>query len=133
SGHSFSELAALADDSKPLPLFPLPFRLKASVVASYSHLISPNIVAKLEGSDPKLKSEYVAVSAHLDHLGIGAPINGDKIYNGAMDDASGVAAVLDIAHRLKNGPRLKRSVLFVSVTAAQIGLRGATAGAIQPT
>ena len=63
SGHSFAELAALADASKPLPLFALPFRLRASVVAAYSHLTSPNIVAKLEGSDPKLKSEYVAVSA----------------------------------------------------------------------
>ena len=74
------------------------------MAASYSRLTSPNIVAKLEGSDPKLKSEYVAVSAHLDHLGVGAPINGDRIYNGAMDDASGVATVLDIAHRLKTRP-----------------------------
>ena len=133
SGHSFSELAALADDSKPLPLFPLPFRLKASVVASYSHLISPNIVAKLEGSDPKLKSEYVAVSAHLDHLGIGAPINGDKIYNGAMDDASGVATVLDIAQRLKQGPSLRRSILFLLFTAEEKGLLGSTYYAKRPS
>ena len=133
SGHSFAELAALADESKPLPLFALPFRLKASVAASYSRLSSPNIVAKLEGSDPKLKSQYVAVSSHLDHLGIGAPIKGDRIYNGAMDDASGVATVLDIAHRLKQGPRLKRSILFLLFTAEEKGLLGSTYYARRPT
>jgi Zn-dependent M28 family amino/carboxypeptidase len=133
SGHSFAELAALADDSKPLPLFALPLRLKASMVASYSRLTSPNIVARLEGSDPKLKSEYVAVSAHLDHLGIGAPINGDRIYNGAMDDASGVAAVLDIAHRIKNGPRPRRSILFAIFTAEEKGLLGSHYFAANPT
>jgi len=133
SGHSFAELAALADESKPLPLFALPFRLKASVAASTSRLTSPNIVAKLEGSDPKLKSQYVAVSAHLDHLGIGAPINGHRIYDGAMDDASGVATVLDIAHRLKQGPPLKRSVLFLLFTAEEKGLLGSTYYAKRPT
>lgn len=133
SGHSFAELAALADDSKPLPLFALSFHLKASVAASYSRLSSPNIVAKLEGRDPKLKSEYVAVSSHLDHLGIGAPIKGDRIYNGAMDDASGVATVLDIAHRLKQGPPLKRSVLFLLFTAEEKGLLGSTYYAEKPT
>jgi len=133
SGHSFAELTALADESKPLPLFALPFRLKASVAAVQSPVTSPNIVAKLEGSDPKLKSEYVAVSAHLDHLGIGAPIKGDSIYNGAMDDASGVATVLDIAHRLKQGPPLKRSVLFLLFTAEEKGLLGSTYYAKKPT
>ena len=133
SGHSFAELAALADDSKPLPLFVLPFHIRASVAATYSHLTSPNIAAKLEGSDPKLKSEYVAVSAHLDHLGIGAPINGDRIYNGAMDDASGVATVLDIAHRLKQGPPLRRSILFLFFTAEEKGLLGSTYYARRPT
>ncbi len=133
SGHSFAELAALADDSKPLPLFALPFRLKASVAAGYSRLTSPNIAAKLEGSDPKLRSEYVAVSAHLDHLGIGAPIHGDRIYNGAMDDASGVATVLDIAHRLKQGPRPRRSVLFLLFTAEEKGLLGSTYYARRPS
>jgi len=126
SGHSFAELAMLADGSNPLPVFPLPVRLKASVAASYTHLTSPNLAAKLEGHDPKLRSEYVAVSAHLDHYGIGAPVNGDKIYNGAMDDASGVASVLDIAHRLKQGPPLRRSVLFLFFTAEEKGLLGSS-------
>lgn len=133
SEHSFAELAALADGSRPLPLFALPLRLRASVVASYSQLTSPNIAARLEGSDPKLKSEYVAVSAHLDHLGIGAPINGDAIYNGAMDDASGVATVLDIAHRLKQAPPPRRSILFLIFTAEEKGLLGSTYYARKPT
>ncbi|HEY1875928.1 MAG TPA: M28 family metallopeptidase [Rhizomicrobium sp.] len=133
SGHGFAELAALADASRPLPLFTLPYHLKASVTANYSRLTSPNIVAKLEGGDPKLRSEYVAVSAHLDHLGMGEPIDGDRIYNGAMDDASGVATVLDIAHRLKGGPPLRRSVLLLFFTAEEKGLLGSTYYAKRPT
>ncbi len=124
SGHGFAELCALADASKPLPRFALPFRLKATVAASRRTLSSPNLVAKLVGHDPKLAAQYVVVSAHLDHLGIGAPINGDALYNGAMDNASGVATVLDIAQRLKRGPRPRRSILFLIVTAEEKGLLG---------
>ena len=133
SGHSFAELAALSDASKPLPVFALPLRLKASIAATRSQLTSPNIAAKLEGSDPKLKSEYVAVSAHLDHLGVGAAVKGDTIYNGAMDDASGVATVLDIAHRLKTGPKPRRSILFLLFTAEEKGLLGSSYYARRPT
>ncbi len=133
SGHSFAELSELADASKPLPRFALPPHLKASVVASRSQVTSPNIVARLEGSDPRLKKEYVGVSAHLDHLGVGAAVKGDTIYNGAMDDASGVAAVLDIAHRLKKGPRPKRSILFLFFTAEEKGLLGSSYYARRPT
>lgn len=133
TGHSFAELAALADDSAPLPLFPLKFRLRATVEARYAHLTSPNIAARLEGSDAGPRPQYVAVSAHLDHLGIGAPINGDRIYNGAMDDASGVATVLDIAHRLKQGPPPRRSILFLFFTAEEKGLLGSTYYAKKPT
>ena len=133
SGHSFAELAALADASKPLPRFALPSRLEASVAAERREIASTNLIAKLEGSDPKLAAEYVAVSAHLDHLGIGDPIKGDSIYNGAMDDASGVATVLDIAHILKSGPRPRRSVLFVIFTAEEKGLLGSRYFALRPT
>jgi Zn-dependent M28 family amino/carboxypeptidase len=80
-----------------------------------------------------LKSEYVVVSAHLDHLGIGEPINGHAIYNGAMDDASGVAAVLDIARRIKNGPRPRRSILFAIFTAEEKGLLGSHYFTANPT
>jgi len=133
SGHSFSELAALADDSRPVPGFALAFRLKAEITAARTKLSSPNIAARLEGSDPKLKSEHVAISAHLDHLGIGAAVKGDKIYNGAMDDASGVATVLDIAHRLKTGPAPRRSILFLFFTAEEKGMLGSSYYARHPT
>ncbi len=133
SGHSFAELAALADASGAVPTFPLALKLKATVSAARKSVTSPNLVALLPGSDPKLKSQYVAVSAHLDHLGIGEPINGDRIYNGAMDDASGVASVLDIARQLSTGPRPKRSVIFLIVTAEEKGLLGSTYYATRPT
>jgi Zn-dependent M28 family amino/carboxypeptidase len=134
SGHTFAELCALADASRPVPTFRLPQHLRATVVAARQDLSSPNLIAKLDGRDPKLAAQYVAISAHLDHLGIGAPINGDRIYNGAMDDASGVAAVLDIAHRLKTLPaRPRRSILFVIVTAEEKGLLGSHYYALRPT
>jgi hypothetical protein len=133
SGHSFAELCALADASKPLPRFSLPLRLKAHIVARREALTSPNLVAKLPGRDPTLASQYVVVSAHLDHLGVGAPINGHSIYNGAMDDASGVATVLDIAHRLMRGPKPRRSVLFLVVTAEEKGLLGSHYFAVHPS
>ena len=132
SGHNFAELCAMADGSKPVSRFALPLRLRAKVAAARSSVTSPNIVAKLEGSDVRLKKEYVVISAHLDHLGIGEPIKGDRINNGAMDDATGVAAVLDIAHRLKQ-QHLRRSILFVLFTAEEKGLLGSHYFASHPT
>ena len=129
----FDELAALADASRPVPSFDLPLRLRATIAAERGPLTSPNLVALLPGSDPKLAKEYVVVSAHLDHLGVGGGVNGDTIYNGAMDDASGVASVLDIATRLKQGPRPKRSILFLIVTAEEKGLLGSTWFARHPS
>lgn len=75
--------------------------------------------------DPKLKSEYVLLSAHLDHVGRGAPVNGDSIYNGAMDNAAGIATLLEIAAALRESrPKLRRSVLFAAVTGEEKGLLG---------
>ncbi len=133
TGHSFAELSALADASQPLPVMALPLRLTATVAARRERLTSPNLVAVLEGSDAKRAGQYVAVSAHLDHLGVGDPINGDAIYNGAMDDASGVASVLDIAHRLAQGPRPRRSILFLVFTAEEKGLLGSYYFAAHPS
>ena len=134
SGHTFEEIAALAKDRKPLPHFPLAVSLSANAVVQSTPVESANIVAKLPGSDPKLKAEYVVLSAHIDHVGIGAPINGDKIYNGAMDDGSGSAAVLDIAASLKAQPEeTKRSILFLLVTAEEKGLLGSKYFAARPT
>jgi len=134
TGHTFAQLCALADASSPLPHFDLPIQLQANIVARRESVTSPNLIARLQGRDPNLAKEYVVVSAHLDHLGIGAAINGDRIYNGAMDDASGVATVLDIAHRLKTArQRPRRSVLFLIVTAEEKGLLGSHYFASRPT
>jgi hypothetical protein len=134
TGHTFAELLALADAQKPLPRFALNKSLRASVVTENSSVESPNIVASLEGSDPALKNEYVLVSAHLDHLGIGAPINGKTIYPGAMDDASGVASVLEIAKSFSQSRQpTKRSLLFVIFTGEEKGLLGSRYFAGRPT
>ncbi len=134
SGHSAEEILALAKDRKPLPHFPLAASLKAKAGVHRTEVESPNIAAILPGSDPQLKDEYVVLSAHLDHVGIGRPINGDSIYNGAMDDASGVATLLDIAERLHHGKvKLRRSLLFVIVTGEEKGLLGSQYFAAHPT
>ena len=92
------------------------------------------MVAKLPGADPKLKDEYVVLSAHMDHLGIGEPINGDRIYNGAMDNGSGSALVLDLASSLsRSHAKLKRSLLFLFVTGEEKGLLGSKYFATYPT
>jgi Zn-dependent M28 family amino/carboxypeptidase len=88
------------------------------------HLRSENVVGVLRGSDPALRDEYVAMSAHWDHLGTGPAVNGDSIYNGALDNASGVADVLAAAHAAALSPRPRRSLLFVFVTAEESGLLG---------
>jgi Zn-dependent M28 family amino/carboxypeptidase len=86
------------------------------------------------GVDPKLKDEYVVISAHLDHVGVGAPINGDGIYNGAMDNASGVAALMEIAAALHEaGTKTRRSLVFVAVTGEEKGLTGSRYFAAHPT
>jgi len=134
SGHTFAEIAALGKDRKPLPHFALPVSLKANAVILTKGLESSNIVAKLPGSDPALKNEFVVLSAHIDHVGIGAPINGDRIYNGAMDDGSGSALVMDIAASLKAHPeKIQRSILFLLVTAEEKGLLGSKYFAAHPT
>jgi Zn-dependent M28 family amino/carboxypeptidase len=95
---------------------------------------SENVVGVFPGSDPNLKKEYVVVSAHLDHLGIGEPVNGDRIYNGAMDDASGDASLIEIARAMKDsGAQPKRSILFLSVTGEEKGELGSQYFAAHPT
>jgi Zn-dependent M28 family amino/carboxypeptidase len=134
SGHAFAEIADLGKDRKPLPHFALATSLQANAVIQSKFLESANVVAKLTGSDPALKNEFVVLSAHIDHVGIGAPINGDRIYNGAMDNGSGSALLMDIAASLKAHPeKLQRSILFVLVTAEEKGLLGSKYFAAHPT
>jgi Zn-dependent M28 family amino/carboxypeptidase len=134
SGHTFAEIAALAKDRKPLPHFPLAVSLKAKAEIETKKLESANVIGKLPGTDPALKNEYVVLSAHVDHVGMGEPVNGDRIYNGAMDDGSGTALALDMASQLKAHPeKLSRSILFVLVTAEEKGLLGSKYFAAHPT
>jgi hypothetical protein len=134
SGHTFAEIAALGKDRKPLPHFPLNISLKARAAVKTAAVESANVIAKLPGSDPALKSEYVVLSAHVDHVGVGEPINGDRIYNGAMDNGSGTAALMEIAASFKAHPeKLRRSLLFVFVTAEEKGLLGSKYFAAHPT
>ncbi|WP_297508827.1 M28 family metallopeptidase [uncultured Caulobacter sp.] len=134
SGHDFAALLAAAEAGQKLDRFPMGLSLRATVATEVTDVHAANIVARLPGSDPKLAGETVVVSAHIDHLGVGAPINGDPIYHGAMDDASGVASVIEIAKAMKAGrAKPKRSVLFLIVTAEEKGLLGSRYFALRPT
>ncbi|MDQ6736917.1 MAG: M20/M25/M40 family metallo-hydrolase [Gemmatimonadota bacterium] len=83
-----------------------------------------NVIGMIRGTDPRRGSQVVMIDAHYDHLGIGAPVNGDSVYNGADDDASGTTAVLEIARSIANGPPPRRSILFVATTGEEVGLLG---------
>ena len=134
SGHTFAELVEAAERGEQLPRFPLAVSLEEHAKYVQKEVTSDNIVGIRPGSDPALKSEYVIVSAHVDHLGIGEPINGDRIYNGAMDNASGVATVLDVADALQeSGAKTRRSLLFLVVTGEEAGLLGSRYYAEYPT
>ena len=98
---------------------------RAGLEPAATHGFVQNVVALLPGTDPTLKDEYVVFSAHYDRLGVGKPIHGDSIDNGAMDNASGAAAQLDVAAILKEtGAKLRRSVLYLAVTGEKKGLLG---------
>lgn len=134
SGHRFQEILDANQGDRPLPHFPLRLRLRARVGMNRSRVTSENIAGVLPGSDPKLKGEYVVATAHLDHVGIGEPVNGDRIYNGAMDNASGAASLIELAHAMKaRGASPKRSILFLSVTGEEKGLLGSQYFATHPT
>jgi Zn-dependent M28 family amino/carboxypeptidase len=134
SGHTFAEIAELGKDRKPLPHFPLTVSLEARTKVEITKVKSANLVAKIPGSDPILKDEYVVLSAHLDHVGIGEPVNGDRIYNGAMDNGSGSALLLEMAASFKKNPEtLRRSILLILVTGEEKGLLGSKYFAAHPT
>jgi Zn-dependent M28 family amino/carboxypeptidase len=124
AGQDFDALkkTAISKDFKPVALnAKATFHLKNNLRT----IDSQNVIARLEGSDPQLKNEYVIYTAHWDHLGKDDSLPGDKIYNGARDNASGVATILEIAEaftKLQTPP--KRSILFIAVTAEEKGLLG---------
>lgn len=105
--------------------FDLNIQATIKVNTQFTSVAGSNLVGMIEGSDPKLKDEYIVYTSHLDHFGIGAPVKGDSIYNGAHDNASGVAILLEIAQTFKNLPEApKRSIVFTIVTGEEFGLLG---------
>jgi len=134
SGHTFAGILEVAGGGGALPRFPLLSSVKATVTVSTTDLESWNVVGVLAGSDPTLGAEFVVVSAHLDHEGVGAPIDGDAIYNGAMDNASGTATLIETARAMANAsPRPRRSIVFVALAAEENGLLGSRYFAVRPT
>jgi Zn-dependent M28 family amino/carboxypeptidase len=132
TGHTFKEIVDAAEANKPLPHFAIDARIQAKTVVKRSEVVSQNIAAIYPGSDKP--NEYVVVSAHVDHLGVSTPLNGDSIFNGAMDNASGVASLLEIANRLhETHAKTARSILFVAVTGEEKGLLGSKYFAMNPT
>lgn len=125
SGQNFDALkkAALSKDFKPVALNA---KANMTVKNTLREINSNNVIGKLEGSDPTLKNEYVIYTAHWDHLGRDPKLTGDQIFNGALDNASGTASLLEIAEAFtKLATRPKRSILFLAVTAEEKGLLGA--------
>ncbi|MBK5258885.1 MAG: M20/M25/M40 family metallo-hydrolase [Thermoanaerobaculia bacterium] len=112
--------------------FALPVRASIQLASVHAPAESPNVAGVVRGSDPQLRDEYLVYSAHLDHLGISDPVDGDAINNGAMDNASGIAAMIEIAKAFAKTPA-RRSIIFLATTAEEKGLRGADYFANNPT
>jgi hypothetical protein len=128
------EATLTAIKNKQNSSFELPFTVRASYHTAYTDFESYNVIGIIPGSDKILKNEYVVHSAHLDHLGIGKAVDGDSIYNGAHDNASGVASLLEIARIYKTSDaKQKRSVLITIVTGEEMGLVGSSYFAANPT
>lgn len=124
--YSFNDLIEM-HQNKRIESFPLETKLKFKGVFKERDFISPNVIGMVRGSDVELKDTYLIVSAHYDHLGIGTVVNGDSIYNGALDNAIGVSVLLEIARafsRLEVKP--KRSIVFIATTGEEVGLVGSS-------
>jgi Zn-dependent M28 family amino/carboxypeptidase len=132
AGQDFAALkqAAARSDFRPVPL---KSNARFEISNSLREVKSHNVVARIEGADPALKNETLIYTAHWDHLGRDPGLKGDQIYNGAADNASGVASILEIAHAVSQAqPPPKRSIVFLAVTAEEKGLLGAKYYAAHP-
>ncbi len=131
TGRNADELLALLKERKPLPHFDLATRIAATVDAQVAELSSENVIGVIPGSDPALRDEFVVLSAHLDHLGIRREVQGevadDRVFNGAVDNAAGIAVLMQIARDLRRKKAPRRSVVFAAVTAEELGLLGSRA------
>ncbi|MBZ5725098.1 MAG: M28 family peptidase [Acidobacteriia bacterium] len=132
AGKTVDELLAASNqrDFKPIPLG---IQIRGKMTSKIRELETRNVAAMVPGSDPKLKDEVVIYSAHWDHLGIGTPVAGDSIYNGAIDNGTGCAVLLEMARAWAALPQKpKRSALFLAVTAEEGGLKGSAYYAAHP-
>lgn len=132
AGQNFDSLKARATTREFQPV-PLGHTASLTIRNSIRSVASRNVVARLEGSDPALKDEYVVYTAHWDHFGVSTPVNGDSIYNGALDNATGTAALLALGKAFKAmATAPKRSILFLAVTAEEQGLLGSQYYSVAP-
>ncbi len=123
-GKSVDDLLKMAD-TRGFRAFGFPLRFRGRVPAKIREIATRNVVAKIDGSDPQLKDQAVVFSAHWDHLGTGTPVDGDPIYHGAVDNATGCGMLLEIARAWAALPgKPRRSAIFVSVAAEEAGLLG---------
>jgi hypothetical protein len=134
SGHTIAELLALADAKKNLPTFTIPASIRVKQAVDREQVESQNVVGVLKGSDPKLANEFIVVSAHIDHVGKSKVIEGDGIHNGAMDNASGIASMIEMARMFQQAKvKPRRSIAFVAVTGEEKGLQGSRYFAKKPS
>src|SRR5262249_7939885 len=131
-GKTAAELLQMADSRGFKPVS-LPVQIAAVARARMRGIESANVVARIEGSDPKRKDEAVVFSAHWDHFGIAEAVNGDTIYNGAVDNASGCGMLLELARAWAALPqRPRRSAIFLVTTGEEEGLLGSSFYALHP-
>jgi hypothetical protein len=130
----WKEILEKGNAGEPLPLFFIPAHLIADLHFDEKDIESPNVVGVLPGSDPSLKNEYVAISAHLDGYGYGEPINGDNLYNGALDDAAYVSTLIEFARLAQEQHKTyRRSILLAAFTGEEKGLLGSAYFTKHPT
>jgi Zn-dependent M28 family amino/carboxypeptidase len=131
---TYDQVIAAVDTTGTPPRFALPGTADVRIASETKVVDSRNVIAILPGSDPKLKDEVIVLSAHLDHIGVTKPVNGDSINNGALDNAAGVATTLEVARAFTEArKRPRRSIMFLTVTGEEKGLLGAEYFARNPT
>lgn len=130
---SFEDALNAADAGEPMST-PLGIEVTLSQKSDHTEVTSPNVIGIIRGSDPELANEYVVYSAHLDHIGIGTPVDDDDIYNGFYDNAVGVSLLIEAARAFTTmAERPRRSILIVAVTGEERGLLGSDYFAHYPT
>jgi len=130
---TFETAAEAAESGKPQS-FDLNASARLSTQSTHAEFSSPNVIGILEGSDPKLKDEYIVYTGHLDHVGTGEPVDGDSIYNGAHDNSVGIAMMLEVARNFaESKTKPKRSLMFIALTGEERGLLGSDYFANYPT